>query len=258
MHFIDLSAPIIHDEPGLLDVQRTEIDVLDHAGGAEQINALFGVDSALLRDGEGWALETFTRFGTHNSTHVDAPWHYNSTVGGEPAKTIDELPLEWFQSRGVRLDFRHKADGDAITAEEVRGELSRIGHELAALDIVLMHTGRDAHYRDSDYMRYGPGVSAEATHWLHDRGIRVMGIDAWGWDRPLHLQAEDAIREQRSGIFWEAHQSDLEYSQIERMVNLGALPATGFTVSCFPLRVARGSGAPARVVAMVPDAEASR
>ena len=35
----------------------------------------------------------------------------------------------------------------------------------------------------------GPGVTAEATHWLYDRGVRVMGIDAWGWDRPLNLQA---------------------------------------------------------------------
>ena len=36
----------------------------------------------------------------------------------------------------------------------------------------------------------GPGVTAEATYWLFDRGVRVMGIDAWGWDAPLNLQAE--------------------------------------------------------------------
>ena len=41
-------------------------------------------------------METFTRFGTHNSTHLDAPWHYNSSIGGEPAQTIDQLPLDWF------------------------------------------------------------------------------------------------------------------------------------------------------------------
>ena len=44
-------------------------------------------------------------------------------------------------------------------------------------------------------MQRGPGVSAEATRWLYDRGVRVMGIDAWGWDRPLHLQAEEALAE---------------------------------------------------------------
>ena len=67
----------------------------------------------------------------------------------------------------------------------------------------------------------GPGVSAEATRWLFDQGVRVMGIDAWGWDAPLHLQAERAKAAGKSGIFWEAHQANLSYPQIERLVNLG-------------------------------------
>ena len=46
-------------------------------------------------------------------------------------------------------------------------------------------------------------------------------------------------------------QADLEYSQIERLANLGELPATGFTVSCFPMRLVGGSAAPARVVALI-------
>ena len=64
----------------------------------------------------------------------------------------------------------------------------------------------------------GPGVTAEATHWLYELGVRVMGIDAWGWDAPLHLQAQEAKAKDEPGIFWAAHQSDLAYSQIERLV----------------------------------------
>jgi kynurenine formamidase len=79
-----------------------------------------------------------------------------------------------------------------------------------------------------------------------------MGIDAWGWDAPLHLQAAEARERDAPGVFWAAHQCDLPYCQIERLVNLGELPATGFTVSCFPLRVVGGSAGPARVVGMVP------
>ena len=78
-------------------------------------------------------------------------------------------------------------------------------------------------------MARGPGVTAEATHWLYERGVRVMGIDAWGWDGPLHLQAEAALEASERGVFWAAHQVDLPYSQIERLVNLAALPPTGFT-----------------------------
>ena len=80
-----------------------------------------------------------------------------------------------------------------------------------------------------------------------------MGVDAWGWDAPLHLQAQRAVAEDRAGIFWEAHQCDLAYSQIERLVNLGALPTRGFQVACFPLKLGGGSAAPARGVALVPE-----
>ena len=95
-------------------------------------------------------------------------------------------------------------------------------------------------------------MTAEATHWLFECGVRVMGIDAWGWDAPLHMQAQRANESGEAGVFWEAHQADLPYSQIERLVNLGELPSTGFQVACFPLRIVGASGAPARVVGMVP------
>jgi kynurenine formamidase len=253
VRFVDLSAPILKNEDASPEFLRTGITFSDHAEGAQMIESLFGIPPDYLRDGEGWATDEFTKLGTHNSTHVDAPWHYNSTIAGNRAKTIDELPLEWFHAPGVKLEFLHKEDGDAVTDIEMQEAVERIGHELRPLDIVLIHTGRDARLGDPRYMQYGPGVTPTATHWLHGQGVRVMGIDAWGWDRPLHLQAEDAKRLQQPGIFWAAHQADLEYSQIERLVGLDALPATGFTVSCFPLRLVGGSAAPARVVAMIPE-----
>jgi kynurenine formamidase len=80
-----------------------------------------------------------------------------------------------------------------------------------------------------------------------------MGIDAWGWDRPLRIQAEEARAQDAAGIFWEAHQVDLDYSQIERLVTLDQLPSRGFTVTCFPLRIVGASAAPARVVAILND-----
>lgn len=252
MELIDLSAPIEPDPEELPPLLRVELGYSDHAAGAAQIEAMFGVPQRLLRDGEGWAVDEFTRLGTHSTTHVDAPWHYNSTIRGERAKTIDELPLEWFFADGVRLDMTGRADGEVIEAADVEAELERIGHELKPLDIVLVQTGCDAFYGRLDYLARGPGVSAEATRWLYDRGVRVMGIDAWGWDRPLHLQAAEALERDEAGIFWAAHQADLEYSQIERLFNLGALPGSGFKVACFPLRIVRASAAPARVVAIVP------
>ena len=120
---------------------------------------------------------------------------------------------------------------------------------------MLVRTGRDAFYAELDYIARGPAVTADATRWLFDRGVRVMGIDAWGWDGPLHIQAEAARAAGRPGVFWAAHQADLPYSQIERLFNLAALPPTGFQVACFPLKIVGASAAPARVVAILPDYE---
>jgi kynurenine formamidase len=248
---VDLSAPI-QPSPRTPHFQRTEVDYVDHAGGAAEIEALYGVPARLLRDGEGWTRETLI-LGTHNSTHVDAPYHYNSVIQGRPAATIDELPLELFVAPGVVVEFSDRADGEAIEAAAMAESVAATGHDLAPGDIVLVRTRRDRFYGQPGYMDRGPGVTAEATRWLYDRGVRVMGIDAWGWDRPLGMQAEDALAQNAPGVFWEAHQADLPYSQIERLVNLGELPPDGFTVSCLPLRVVGASAAPARVVAIFDD-----
>jgi kynurenine formamidase len=252
MALIDLSAPIRPDPPEVPDLLRTEIEFRDHRQGAAEIEQLFGVGPELLRDGEGWAVEYFLRFGTHSSTHVDAPYHYNSLIRGEPAQTIDQLPLEWFHAPGVVLDVSGKADGEAVTVEDVHAGLGGAGHALSALDIVLVKTGRDEAYGQPDYWQRGPGVTVEATRWLFEQGVRVMGIDAWGWDQPLAMQAQAARAAGRGGVFWAAHQADLPYAQIERLRNLDRLPPTGFTVICFPLPIVGASAAPARVVALVP------
>ncbi len=249
--FIDLSTPISTSPEGVPPFFRTEIEYSDHQGGAAHIQSMLNVPAHLLRDEEGWAVETIRQLGTHNSTHVDAPWHYNSLIQGEPAQTIDELPLEWFFNDAVVLDMTHKADGEVVTPEDAQSALEKIEVVLKPLDIVLIRTGCDKYYGNSDYMFRGCGVSAEATHWFFDQGIRVMGIDAWGWDKPLNMQAEEALKAQEKGIFWSAHQADLPYSQIERLMNLDQLPSHGFKVACFPLKIVRGSAAPARVVAIV-------
>ncbi len=80
-----------------------------------------------------------------------------------------------------------------------------------------------------------------------------MGIDSWGWDIPLKLQAEKAKKEKRSDIFWAAHfvGKDKEYCHMERLTNLDKLPPFGFKVCCFPLKIKRASAGPSRVVAIM-------
>jgi kynurenine formamidase len=254
MHLIDLSVTLQTDRSPVPWWARNKVTYQSHRFGAWVMRLLFGVKHRHLRSGTGWAHEML-KMSSHGTTHVDAPWHYAPTSEGEPARTIDELPLDWFFAPGVKLDFTHKGDDEAISAGEIEGALADAGHELAPGEILLIHTGNDQHLGTREYFTRGSGVSAEATRWILDRGIRVVGIDSWGWDPPLHAQARRARREDRDDIFWAAHFVGLEheYCQIERLTNLGALPATGFRVAAFPLKIERGSGGPARVVAILDE-----
>ena len=56
-------------------------------------------------------------------------------------------------------------------------------------------------------------------------------------------------------LIWEGHRAgrEIEYSQIEKLHNLESLPAKGFEISCFPVKVHRGSAGWTRAVALLPD-----
>src|SRR5919108_3507946 len=136
-HIVDLSvaleAGIAPDPPGHLP----EIEYIDHRASAAEMAAFFsGATVADLPGGEGWALERL-EVSTHNGTHLDAPYHFHSTMdGGRRAITIDEVPLEWCFGPGVKLDFRDLPDGHVVSAAQVEAELARIGHRVLPLDIV--------------------------------------------------------------------------------------------------------------------------
>ena len=156
MPIVDLSALIEPSPPETPEPLRTDIEFADHAAGAAQIETLMGVPKRLLRDGEGWATETFTRFGTHNSTHVDAPWHYNThdrrRARADHRRVAARMVLR--PRRGARHDRQGRRRGG--DAADVEAELARIGHQLQEGDIVLVRTGRDAFYATSATWRSAP------------------------------------------------------------------------------------------------------
>jgi kynurenine formamidase len=251
--FVDLSvaleADIASDPPGHLP----RIEYLDHRATAAGMAAFFpGATVDDLPGGEGWAIERL-EVSTHNGTHLDAPYHFHSTMdGGKRAITIDEVPLDWCFAPGVKLDFRHLPDGHVVSAAEVEAELARIGHDLQPLDIVLVNTSAGARYGQPDYVSRGCGMGREATLYLTERGVRITGTDAWSWDAPFVHTAQRFARDRDPSIIWEGHRAGMEraYCHIEKLANLESLPPSGFTVCCFPFKIRAASAGFTRAVAI--------
>jgi kynurenine formamidase len=253
---VDLSIPITNDIVSDPEVMRPQVRYSRHTETVGQIAAFFpGLTAEDLPDGEGWAVES-VQLSTHNGTHMDAPWHFHSTTdqaeGGRPAPTIDQGPLDWFLRPAVKLDFRAFADGYVATAADVEAELHRIDHELQPLDIVLVNTAAGTAYGDPGYIHKGCGMGEEATLYLTERGVKVVGTDAWSWDAPFSHTARRWAETHDPKIIWEGHKAGRlrEYYQIEKLTNLDSLPAKGFTLSCFPVKIAGASAGWIRAVAI--------
>jgi len=252
MKIIDLSKPIQYNsnDPWFMKVK---IKHKSHKKGGLLVK-LLGLPKKLFpKNFEGWADDTITKMGVHSTTHIDAPWHYSPTCNGEPAKTADQIPLEWCFADGIVIDMAHKEDFDPISVADLETFLAKESIELKEGMIVLIKTGRDVYNGQKDFHEKGTGMSAEATEWLIDKGIKIMGIDSWGWDLPLPHQIKEAKKNKDSSIFWNAHLvgQRKEYWHMEQLVNLNALPYEGFKIAVFPLKIVGASAAPARVVAIM-------
>ena len=181
--------------------------------------------------------------GDHIGTHMDAIRHMREDAPGP-----EGIPLEYCYGHGVCLDFRHLPAGAGIRVDDVRQALRKIQYALKPLDIVMIHTGAGKIQDSESYLTDHVGVTGEATEWLLDQGIKVMGIDAVTFDPPVW-----AMFERKE--FWEAHQVMLrrEYYHVENLTNLDQLPPYGFQVCMFPIKWVNTTAAPVRAVAILED-----
>ena len=253
---LDLSVSLDNnpytDPPPLLP----KIDYMDHQQGWPEVAAMFpGLRKEDLPGNESWAAERLS-ITTHSGTHMDAPWHYASTTdGGKPAYGIDELPLEWCLKPGVKLDFRHLPDGYVVSVADVEAELRRIDHEIQPLEIVVINTRAGSLFGQPGYLDAGVGMGRDATLFLLEKGVRVVGTDAWSWDAPFKFTRERFAETGDASIVWEGHKAgrDIGYGQMEKLANLDQLPSSGFWISCFPYKIRHASAGFVRAVALLDD-----
>lgn len=249
---IFLENDVISDPP----IYRPKIEYISHKTSVPELAGFFpGLQAGDLPDKEAWAIEKVELI-THNGTHLDAPYHFASTMNkGERAITIDEVDLNWCFQPGVKLDFTAFPDGHVVTGAEVEAELARIGHSLSPLEIVVVNTAAGKRYGSDDYVTAGCGMGYEATMYLLDRGVRLTGTDGWSWDAPFVHTKERYLETGDASLIWEGHKAgrDIGYCHLEKLHNLEVLPPNGFTVACFPMKIRAASAGWTRAVAIFED-----
>src|SRR5665647_1709584 len=253
-NIIDLSKPIKYypDEPFFMKVK---IKHKNHKKGSLLLPFLGLPWNKRPKGFVGWADDTIKKMGVHSVTHIDAPWHYGELSEGKKAASIDEVPLDWFYGDGVVIDMSHKKDMELITKADLEQYVKNNNIKIKSGTIVLIRTDGDKRLGTKEYYTVGTGVSGEATEWLIDQGVHVMGIEQWGWDRPLAKTAKLASKEKNPDLFWEGHRVGIEkpYCHIEQVVGLSQLPKDGFKVMAMPLPLEECSASPIRLIAILDD-----
>jgi len=186
----------------------------------------------------------------HGGTHLDAPFHF-----AERGETTAEIPLKRLIAPAVVIDISAQAEKDPdytlsvedITAwEEVHGK-------VPAGAIVLLRTGWSSRWPDTlAYLGddtpgdagnlHFPSYGADAARMLIERGAAVLGVDTASIDNgPSRKFLVHRIT------------AAANVPGLENLTNLDQLPPKGSWVFALPIKIAGGSGTPARVVALVPS-----
>lgn len=251
MQIIDLSLTI---EPNESEPVPIEIKYISHEEGAELLGKPIGLTRNDFPDKIGLSIEHIF-LTTHTGTHIDAPLHYGPFSEGNISKNVSDLPLNWFFSDAVLLRLEDDPLLGDVMPNEIQAKLIDIGYKIKPYDIVLIQTNGDQFWRKPEYFTHFRGMSAEATEWLIDQGVKVIGVDTFGFDAPFGKMLENYKDTGNKKFLWPAHilGRKREYCQIERLTNLKSIPIEhGFKVICFPIKVARCGAGWSRAVAQVP------
>jgi kynurenine formamidase len=173
----------------------------------------------------------------HAATHVDAFGHYQR--GGA---TIAEMPLDTFCGDALCVDIRQYSKGHDVSAAEVEQAVEQSGQELRPGDIV--HFCSDHYNRTAGtpaFLDGFAGISAEAVHWMADRGVKIFGVETISPDL-VYLTDE-----------YPTHRACAErgITHYENLNNLKEVIGRRFQFYGFPLRLETAYGSPVRAVAIV-------
>lgn len=202
---------------------------------------------------EGFYYSAYNFSGAeHGGTHLDAPVHF-----AEGKKTADQIELAQLIAPAIKIDVSERAAADRdylITAADIQAWESANG-KIPEWSIILLQTGFAARWPDKisylgtdqkgpDAVKdlHFPGLDPDAARWLlENRKFKAIGIDTASIDHGQSTKFETHVALMTNNV-----------PAFENVGDLSKLPAKGFYVFAFPMKIKGGSGGPLRIAALIP------
>lgn len=195
--------------------------------GTMPMDPKFNMTQHCSLDDLGYNLHRLT-ISTHQSTHVDAPRHFY-----HDGETINNIPLERFVGRALKIDLRHKGAKQPIHPED----LAAYDDKIIKGSNILLETGWDEIAPDPVYFSDFPYMTTALADWLADRQINLVGMDTptpnpvdWLYVHKRLLGASIII--------------------LEGLANLKEISQEECTLVTLPLKLAGSDGSPVRAIAI--------
>lgn len=200
-----------------------------------------------------WYASNFYAASEHGGTHVDAPIHF-----AKNGRTIDQIPLAEWIGPAVKIDATRQCAHDRdylLSVDDIKNWEKKYGR-IPAGAWVIMYTGIGTQFYPDPKRVLGtdkkglsaipelsfPAFSRESAEFLtKERDIRGIAIDTPSID---YGKSKDFLVHR---IICGAGKLGLE-----NIASLDKLPAKGATLYVIPMLIKGGSGAPARVFAILP------
>jgi len=181
----------------------------------------------LNHDKDGCHVERIS-LGSHAGTHIDVPYHIFPN-----GRRLDDFPLDYFIRPGIVVDISAACQaGGPILLESLAG-----CQDIAPGRVLCLRTGWDRFYGQPRYWQH-PYLSVEAAIMLAGRQIRLIGIDAPGFDKPGNIAVHKIFLSR-------------DILLVENLAHLEQLMVgQEYLFSLLPLALPGGDGSPIRAAAV--------
>ena len=228
--------------PKLIDLTRTLVNGMPVYPGDPGFES--EIVATYAKDG---FLTTKWKMISHLGTHIDSPLHYVPR-----SWSIDQIPLETFYGPATVISLAEPLKKIRTAPAKITpAMLEKYSEAFQKGERILIHTGWEKKYGESQYFTSFPSLTVDASQWIVKHHIKLLGFET---PSVSSVRSDDENTASEDAVCHRILLRDKPpVTILEGLVNLDQLPVwpAKFTLSCFPWKIEGADGCPVRAVAIL-------